>query len=95
MIERILIAGSGGQGIIISGKILAGAGVQEFEHVTFFPCYGAEVRGGAEDAGRLLRAQRGAVVGALRIVENEHGEIVVIPPHRGRRRNLKKENENK
>lgn len=54
----------------------------------------AEVRGGAEDAGRLLRAQRGAVVGALRIVENEHGEIVVIPPHRGRRRNLKKENEN-
>jgi hypothetical protein len=52
------------------------------------------VRGGAEDAGRLLRAQRGAVVGALRIVENEHGKIVVIPPHRGRRRNLKKENEN-
>ena len=32
-----------------------------------------EVRGGAEDAGRLLGAQRGAVVGALRIVENEHG----------------------
>lgn len=46
MIERILIAGSGGQGIIVSGKILAGAGVKEFEHVTFFPCYGAEVRGG-------------------------------------------------
>ncbi len=46
MIERILIAGSGGQGIIVSGKILAGAGVTQFEHVTFFPSYGAEVRGG-------------------------------------------------
>ena len=46
MTERILIAGSGGQGIIISGKILASAGVDKFNHVTFFPSYGAEVRGG-------------------------------------------------
>lgn len=44
--ERILIAGSGGQGIITSGKILAAVGIESFEHVTFFPSYGAEVRGG-------------------------------------------------
>jgi len=44
--ERILIAGSGGQGIILAGKILASAGVESFEYVTFFPSYGAEVRGG-------------------------------------------------
>lgn len=44
--EHILIAGSGGQGIILCGKILASAGVDRFEYVTFFPSYGAEVRGG-------------------------------------------------
>ena len=34
---------------------------------------GAEVGGGADDARGLLGAQGGAVVGALRIVEKEHG----------------------
>jgi 2-oxoglutarate ferredoxin oxidoreductase subunit gamma len=47
--ERILIAGSGGQGIILCGKILASAGVESFKHVTFFPSYGAEVRGGTSN----------------------------------------------
>jgi len=34
---------------------------------------GAEVRGGADDAGGLLGAHRGAVIGAAGIVENQHG----------------------
>jgi 2-oxoglutarate ferredoxin oxidoreductase subunit gamma len=44
--ERILIAGSGGQGIITAGKVLASSGMENFEFVTSFPSYGAEVRGG-------------------------------------------------
>lgn len=46
MIERIIIAGSGGQGIMLCGKILAQAAMVEGKFVTWLPAYGAEVRGG-------------------------------------------------
>jgi 2-oxoglutarate ferredoxin oxidoreductase subunit gamma len=46
MIERIIIAGSGGQGIMLLGKILAEAAMREGKYVTWLPCYGPEVRGG-------------------------------------------------
>lgn len=46
MITEILISGSGGQGLMSLGKILAKAAFKEDKEVTFFPCYGAEVRGG-------------------------------------------------
>ena len=47
MIERIIIAGAGGQGIMLFGKVLAGAALRGGFKVTWFPTYGAEVRGGA------------------------------------------------
>jgi 2-oxoglutarate ferredoxin oxidoreductase subunit gamma len=46
MIERILIAGSGGQGIMLLGKVLVEAAMRESKAVTWIPAYGAEVRGG-------------------------------------------------
>lgn len=46
MIERILIAGTGGQGIVTLGKMLARTAMDTYPFVTFFPSYGAEVRGG-------------------------------------------------
>ncbi len=42
----ILIAGSGGQGILFAGKLLAEGAMLEGKHVTWFPSYGAEMRGG-------------------------------------------------
>ena len=45
MEERILIAGAGGQGALTIGKFLATVAMDE-HRVTFFPSYGAEVRGG-------------------------------------------------
>ena len=47
MIEQIIIAGAGGQGIMLFGKVLAGAALRGGFKVTWFPTYGAEVRGGA------------------------------------------------
>ncbi len=44
--ERILIAGSGGQGIVLIGRLFAGIALPHIPHITFFPAYGAEVRGG-------------------------------------------------
>lgn len=46
MMERIIIAGAGGQGIMLLGKVLAVAAMKEKRYVTWLPSYGAEVRGG-------------------------------------------------
>lgn len=46
MTEKILIAGEGGQGIMLLGKVLAEAAMREDKQVTWLPAYGAEVRGG-------------------------------------------------
>ncbi len=46
MIERIIIAGAGGQGIMLLGRVLAEAAMRENKYVAWFPFYGAEVRGG-------------------------------------------------
>ena len=46
MQQEILIAGSGGQGILLFGKILSYSGFLEGKYVTFTPSYGAEKRGG-------------------------------------------------
>lgn len=46
MIERIICAGFGGQGIMAMGKVLAISALKEGKNVTWLPSYGAEVRGG-------------------------------------------------
>jgi 2-oxoglutarate ferredoxin oxidoreductase subunit gamma len=46
MTMKIIISGSGGQGIMLLGKILAAAAMKENKFVTWLPAYGAEVRGG-------------------------------------------------
>ena len=46
MTHRIIIAGAGGQGIMMLGKVLAEAAMLENRFVTYLPAYGAEVRGG-------------------------------------------------
>jgi len=43
---EILMAGFGGQGIMLLGKLLAHAGLASRKNVTWMPSYGAEVRGG-------------------------------------------------
>lgn len=44
--KSALIAGSGGQGILFLGKLLAHAAMLAGRNVTWFPSYGAEMRGG-------------------------------------------------
>jgi 2-oxoglutarate ferredoxin oxidoreductase subunit gamma len=48
--EEIIIAGFGGQGVILSGKLLAQAAMKAGKEVTFMPSYGAEVRGGTANS---------------------------------------------
>ncbi|MHC5075200.1 MAG: 2-oxoacid:acceptor oxidoreductase family protein [Planctomycetota bacterium] len=44
--EKIIVAGFGGQGIILAGKLLAQTAMEAGREVTYMPSYGAEVRGG-------------------------------------------------
>jgi len=44
--EEVIIAGFGGQGIILAGKLLAQVAMEAGRGVTYMPSYGAEVRGG-------------------------------------------------
>ena len=46
MTERIIIAGAGGQGIMLMGRVIAWAALREGREVSWIPSYGAEVRGG-------------------------------------------------
>ena len=43
---KILFAGAGGQGILLMGKVLAQSLLLEGSQLSWFPSYGAEVRGG-------------------------------------------------
>lgn len=44
--EEIIIAGFGGQGIILAGRLVAQTAMKAGKEVTYMPSYGAEVRGG-------------------------------------------------
>ncbi len=44
--EEVIIAGFGGQGIMLTGKLLAQTAMERGLEVTYMPSYGAEVRGG-------------------------------------------------
>ncbi|MBK8270929.1 MAG: 2-oxoacid:acceptor oxidoreductase family protein [Planctomycetes bacterium] len=46
MKRDVLIAGFGGQGVLLMGQLLAEAAMDEGFHVTWFPSYGPEMRGG-------------------------------------------------
>ena len=50
----ILIAGFGGQGVMLAGKLLAASGMRAGLEVTYMPSYGAEVRGGTANCMVIL-----------------------------------------
>jgi len=47
--ENILIAGAGGQGVMLLGRIIAEAAMLEAKNVTYIRSYGAEMRGGTSN----------------------------------------------
>jgi 2-oxoglutarate ferredoxin oxidoreductase subunit gamma len=46
MYTEIILAGFGGQGVLLIGKLLAYAGMRAGREVTWMPAYGPEMRGG-------------------------------------------------
>ncbi|MGB2697380.1 MAG: 2-oxoacid:acceptor oxidoreductase family protein [Candidatus Zixiibacteriota bacterium] len=54
MYQGVIMSGFGGQGIIKAGILLAYAGMIDGKHVTFFPAYGAEMRGGTANCSVVI-----------------------------------------
>ena len=57
MLERVIMAGFGGQGMMFIGKLLAQAGMEDGRNVTYFPAYGAEVRGGTANCHVVMSSE--------------------------------------
>jgi 2-oxoglutarate ferredoxin oxidoreductase subunit gamma len=54
MTEKIILAGFGGQGIMAIGQILTYAGMIEGKHVSWYPAYGPEMRGGSANCSVVI-----------------------------------------
>ena len=54
MLERIIISGFGGQGVMLMGRLLAYAGMLEGKNVAWMPSYGPEMRGGTANCTVLI-----------------------------------------
>lgn len=51
---RIKMAGFGGQGVLSYGMMVAGAGLADGRHVSWFPSYGPEQRGGTANCSAVI-----------------------------------------
>lgn len=51
---KLLIAGSGGQGVMVMGQMIAKAAILEGKKVTYLPSYGPEMRGGTANCSVIV-----------------------------------------
>ena len=54
MYNDVIMAGFGGQGIMLIGNLLAYAAILEDKNVTFLPSYGVEMRGGTANCSVVI-----------------------------------------
>ena len=54
MTHEIIMAGFGGQGIMLMGQLLTEAGMNSGKQVTWMPSYGPEMRGGTANCSVML-----------------------------------------
>jgi 2-oxoglutarate ferredoxin oxidoreductase subunit gamma len=57
MYQGVIMAGFGGQGVVSGGILMTYAGMMDGKHVTFFPAYGAEMRGGTANCSVVISSE--------------------------------------
>lgn len=57
-VHKLIIAGFGGQGVMLIGQMLAYAGMLEGKEVTWMPSYGPEMRGGTANCSVIVSDKR-------------------------------------
>ncbi len=76
MQKEVIISGFGGQGALFAGQLLAYTALEQDLHVTWFPSYGPEMRGGTAHCIVILGDE---VIGSP-VVKNPTGVIVMNIP---------------
>ena len=56
--HKLVIAGFGGQGVMLIGQMIAYAGMLEGKEVTWMPSYGPEMRGGTANCSVIVSDKR-------------------------------------
>jgi len=57
MLDEIIIAGFGGQGVLLMGRLIAYAGMLERKKVAWMPSYGPEMRGGTANCTVIVSSE--------------------------------------
>ena len=57
MLHEIVIAGFGGQGVMLMGRLLTYSGMLEGKEVTWMPSYGPEMRGGTANCTVVISTE--------------------------------------
>lgn len=58
MVEKIVVAGFGGQGVLSLGQFIAYSAINEGKEVTWLPAYGPEMRGGTANCSVVVSDQQ-------------------------------------
>ncbi len=74
--QTLIIAGFGGQGVLVIGNLLSYAAMKEGKHVTYLPIYGVEMRGGTANCTIVISSKE---IGSP-IVEKPRSSIVMNLP---------------
>lgn len=69
--KSVLIAGFGGQGILLAGEVLANALMLDDKNVTWYPSYGAEMRGGTVNCEIVTSTE------TVSSVNKKHADFVI------------------
>ena len=73
---KLIVAGFGGQGVMVIGNVLAYAAMTEGRHVTYLPVYGVEMRGGTANCTVVISSEQ---IGSP-VVGRPHAAIVMNLP---------------
>ncbi len=76
MYHDLIISGFGGQGILLTGRLLAHAAIAEGRHVTFLPSYGPIMRGGTANCTVVVSSKP---IGSP-IIRNPQSAILMNAP---------------
>lgn len=74
--HKLIIAGFGGQGVMLIGQMIAYAGMFEGKEVTWMPAYGPEMRGGTANCTVIVSDKRISSP----IVSEATAVVVMNPP---------------
>ena len=72
MEKDFIIAGFGGQGVLLAGEVLANGFMLDDKNVTWYPSYGAEMRGGTVNCSIVMSDED------VSAVQKTHADFIIV-----------------